>query len=1019
MSAFSCLSQASLFRVNATTLNTIPDDIKPLVFDASFYADSYQDLKNAFGYDEAMLYNHFINNGIREGRCASPYFDIKWYMTQNDQGLIDACNGDTVFAMNHFLSFVKDKTEMSNTPKKMSQVFDTGFYADKYSELNTIFTTEYDYMNHFVTYGANEMRTGSAEFDIVSYAIYNDDLFAFFNNNPSDYYRHFMMNGRYETDNLQRQMYAVKSDIGDDFYATITSKNSNNALELTYHNESSPYPDKNAVIAKEASSSDSQLWHFTRQADNTYKIENVAFGKILDVAHFSHVDATVGAYNDNNNTADVSTYSQRWIVYEKDDYCYLRALCSNYALDINNSSAVCTKYENKASQQFVINKTTETEQEYYEPIENTTTDEKLNAFAGNEVWVDTAENPTDNTSALPLVKMYKKSNSQYYFYLPETANLEELPIYFNGYSSVKIGEYDITSGYSYKLSSDIAYKLYLNGEYAGRLTFLKSTSPAMYLNTKENLPTTVFATNADGVSLEHKDNFSTKGTIATSELNSDYVETNLKKLKGRGNASWSFSYNNFGKYSYNITLESKTKLFSNLNKGKKFCLLANNGDEAYMRNLFTFILGQSINSDYTPTFEYVDLYDNGEYMGSFMVTDKIEVNSQSLDLSCSLDDLNENANPDAELDTFPRMSTTNNLNDWNTLGYKKWVDINEVTEYEDGTPFDASKGDGTYLLEFEMYNRFPDEISGFISNKGQQVVVKTPEFASKNQVDFISELFNKAEEAVYNPDSTFEELNKLIDVDSFIKIYLVQELSKNIDSCQTSYYLYYDSKIDSRLHAAPLWDYDMAYGQYETPRMIAPNVYGESAKTSDWHSKIKGIFGNEGVLNFQATVINNKEVWHRVKQLWNGSNGFYETAYDLLNGTGEGKIPYYVDRLRGTAKMNESRWGFIGQDLIKAGGLNDTGSNYQETTNFFISWTTERLNWMHNGLSNTTPLLLGDINNDSITNITDATELQKVLVSLTEYSKDDFETVCDVNADGNVDIKDVTYIQLWCAGINL
>ena len=60
MSAFSCLSQASLFRVNATTLNTIPDDIKPLVFDASFYADSYQDLKNAFGYGDTVIDFTFV-----------------------------------------------------------------------------------------------------------------------------------------------------------------------------------------------------------------------------------------------------------------------------------------------------------------------------------------------------------------------------------------------------------------------------------------------------------------------------------------------------------------------------------------------------------------------------------------------------------------------------------------------------------------------------------------------------------------------------------------------------------------------------------------------------------------------------------------------------------------------------------------------------------------------------------------------------------------------------------------------
>lgn len=35
-------------------------EIKTLTFNAVFYADSYADLKAAFGYNEASLYNHYI-----------------------------------------------------------------------------------------------------------------------------------------------------------------------------------------------------------------------------------------------------------------------------------------------------------------------------------------------------------------------------------------------------------------------------------------------------------------------------------------------------------------------------------------------------------------------------------------------------------------------------------------------------------------------------------------------------------------------------------------------------------------------------------------------------------------------------------------------------------------------------------------------------------------------------------------------------------------------------------------------
>lgn len=42
----------------------------PEAFDHIAYADRYTDLKAAFGYDKAALYNHYITYGINEGRIA-------------------------------------------------------------------------------------------------------------------------------------------------------------------------------------------------------------------------------------------------------------------------------------------------------------------------------------------------------------------------------------------------------------------------------------------------------------------------------------------------------------------------------------------------------------------------------------------------------------------------------------------------------------------------------------------------------------------------------------------------------------------------------------------------------------------------------------------------------------------------------------------------------------------------------------------------------------------------------------
>lgn len=49
------------------------------VFDPTYYANNYTDLKNAFGNDVSSLWNHFKVNGMKEGRVASAEFNVTVY----------------------------------------------------------------------------------------------------------------------------------------------------------------------------------------------------------------------------------------------------------------------------------------------------------------------------------------------------------------------------------------------------------------------------------------------------------------------------------------------------------------------------------------------------------------------------------------------------------------------------------------------------------------------------------------------------------------------------------------------------------------------------------------------------------------------------------------------------------------------------------------------------------------------------------------------------------------------------
>lgn len=52
------------------------------VFDAAFYANQYPDLKVAYGNDANLLFNHFYNCGMAEGRQGSAEFNVQAYMNR-------------------------------------------------------------------------------------------------------------------------------------------------------------------------------------------------------------------------------------------------------------------------------------------------------------------------------------------------------------------------------------------------------------------------------------------------------------------------------------------------------------------------------------------------------------------------------------------------------------------------------------------------------------------------------------------------------------------------------------------------------------------------------------------------------------------------------------------------------------------------------------------------------------------------------------------------------------------------
>jgi len=74
-----------LVSTNTITAEATPKTVQlsDITFDADYYYNTYPDLQSTIGYNHVALYNHYIQNGLKEGRSGSAEFNCEAYMHNN------------------------------------------------------------------------------------------------------------------------------------------------------------------------------------------------------------------------------------------------------------------------------------------------------------------------------------------------------------------------------------------------------------------------------------------------------------------------------------------------------------------------------------------------------------------------------------------------------------------------------------------------------------------------------------------------------------------------------------------------------------------------------------------------------------------------------------------------------------------------------------------------------------------------------------------------------------------------
>ena len=302
-------------------------------------------------------------------------------------------------------------------------------------------------------------------------------------------------------------------------------------------------------------------------------------------------------------------------------------------------------------------------------------------------------------------------------------------------------------------------------------------------------------------------------------------KTYYMSIKGRGNYTWKQE-----KKPYNITIyedsewgsKTKAKLVDGVSS-KKWSLLANYADSTLIRNKIGYDLADDLGIGLKS--RYVDLWMNGEFLGNYLLTPKTDYAASKKGYMLELDNKIDNIDPQFDLTGLDLIRSGENC-------------YNKFTLKDLG---DDAKDAGV-------------------------------------DVNSIQQWMQTMLNAVL--DKTSSDYLKYIDLDSWAKMYILQEFYKNYDVISGSLFMHRDGLTDNdKLIAGPVWDLDNALGRSQK---CDSSGLSDTAQFSGGEWYIDSI-NSTSVKSFLQLLGMHSDFMERVYQIYNEYKSSFEDAAENID----------------------------------------------------------------------------------------------------------------------------------------
>lgn len=466
-------------------------------------------------------------------------------------------------------------------------------------------------------------------------------------------------------------------------------------------------------------------------------------------------------------------------------------------------------------------------------------------------------------------------------------------------------------------SSDLSARVFVHAK-INYPSMLYSPTPKWFVEPLDfetsNLPFIFINTNGQTIIPD------VKITADMKVLNSETGKNNINDTTYEYNGKIGIEVRGFTSTGYpkkNYTVETRDELGENLNvsllgmpKENDWVFHGPYTDKSLLRNVLAYHLGNKTGK-WSPRTRFFELYLNGSYAGVYVLVEKIKIEKNRLDLAT--------------------LKDTDVFGDQLTGGYVLQIDRPDNDDVE-GKDYWVSPYLARTNLQQKVYFLYMDP-KGSVINDFQRNYIQSHITAFEDAMN--SENYQDRLTGYY----------PLIDVQSFIDYYIINELSRNLDGYRISTFMHKDKDSKGgKITMGPYWDYNICFGNAN---------FFSAGNTEGWIIDGMGD-GDAHAMPFWWEKFRLDPFFNsHIKKRWN---------YWTENYINETYLNRFIDscalELFEAQKRNFRTWNVLGTWIWPN---NYVGGTYENELKYLKTWLKNRISWMDSQIQPIVDITMGNV----------------------------------------------------------